>query len=535
MYLSLYSRQIKQGLLLLIVLLNFRAVSVYAEGDFVLEGVYEAAVDLPRILFLFKREPNGPPLEYLGEFVPNYGYLDTGASGILMSLETATDMGLSVDPDAEFVDVGIGGDEYFDVSEPLYIGTASYEVDDPENPDLYRLFGPWRFQVNQNEFDPLVGQIDLVGIPAMAGQIVIFNSAATNSLEYFSADIKDPCDPEIPEVDFEVVLRFEKFINPDDSRNIPPLPVMAYNPAIDNIMIDYDGASSSGSWLLDTGATVSLISVEQGVKLGLTDSNGEPIVTPAFSIFIGGVGGIVEIPGFEIDNLAVPTLSGYNLVFKNARICVHDIGVFDEDTGEFIILEGVFGSNFLCASYKTDDFSISTTVFDNIVMDTRKGLLGFDVNDLYSVPYCGDPNHPRPAGDLTGNCKVNFFDLYTFSKNWLRQDCNVGNDFCDNADIDQNEKVNLYDYAILAKDWGKSAFISRCGDMDNPWPVGDLSRDCSVDTMDLRIFTEEWLNECDWLNWNCRGCDFSSDAIVNFEDFGAMAENWFKGGRQGGI
>lgn len=528
MFSILHTWRIKPALLLLVVFLNFGAVSVYAEGDFVLEEVYEAAIDLPRILFLFKREPNGPPLEYEGEFVPNYGYLDTGASGILMSLETATDMGLSIDPNAEFVDVGIGGDEYFDVSEPLYIGTASYDIDDPYDIGVYKLSGPWRFQVNQNEFDPLVGQIDLVGVPAMAGQIITLNSAATNSLEYFSADIKDPCDSGIPEVDFEVALRFEKFINPSHPDNIPPLPVMAYNPVIDNIVIDYDGASSSGSWLLDTGAMISLISVEQAARLGLTDANGEPLITPAFSVFIGGVGGIVEIPGFEIDNLIVPTLSGYDLIFNKARLCVHDIAVFDEDTGDFIILDGVFGSNFLCASYKPDDFSISSTAFDNIVIDTRKGLLGFDVNDLYTVPHCGDSNHPRPAGDLTGDCKVNFVDLYSFSQNWLRQDCNVGNGFCDNADIDQNEKVNLYDYVILAEDWGKSAFITRCGDMDNPWPVGDFSRDCSVDVTDLRIFAEEWLNECDWLNWNCRGCDFSPDAIVNFEDFGAMAENWLK-------
>jgi len=58
--------------------------------------------------------------------------------------------------------------------------------------------------------------------------------------------------------------------------------------------------------------------------------------------------------------------------------------------------------------------------------------------------------------------------------------------------------------------------------MDNPWPVGDINRDCSVDIVDLRIFAEEWLNKCDWLNWNCRGCDFSSDGNVNFADFSTL-------------
>ena len=36
-------------------------------------------------------------------------------------------MQIAIDANAQFVDTGIGGDEYFDVSEPLYIGTADYE------------------------------------------------------------------------------------------------------------------------------------------------------------------------------------------------------------------------------------------------------------------------------------------------------------------------------------------------------------------------------------------------------------------------
>jgi hypothetical protein len=445
------SRSYRSYGLPVLILLLAEAACVYAEpNNFNIDGTFEAALDLPRILFILNREPNGPPLEVEGNFELNYAFLDTGASGILLSLETAESMGIAVEPNAQFVDTGVAGEEYFDVSEPLYIGTADYSAPDPYDLNIYTLAGPWRFQIKQTyaELDP----VDVLGIPVMAGKTAILDPAATNNLEYFSADIKEPNDPAIPQVDFKIALRFEKYIIPEDSRNIPPLPVLAYNPVIDNVTVEYNSITSTGSWLFDTGAMVSTISVAQGVELGLTDADGEPIVTPDFYVDVGGIGGSVLIPGFQIDNLIIPTLCGYNLVFNNARITVHDIGVFDETTGELIILDGIFGSNFLCATMNLDTWDISATPFDRIVIDTRNALLGFDVNDTYSLPTCDD------AG--------------------------------------------------------------------MPWPEGDLNRDLSIDFEDLRIFTDEWLNDCSWLNWNCRGADLNLDKIANFGDYAEFANNW---------
>ena len=45
---------VSQALLLLL------PICAVAE-DFVLDGMFEAAVDLPRIMFLLKRDPNGEP------------------------------------------------------------------------------------------------------------------------------------------------------------------------------------------------------------------------------------------------------------------------------------------------------------------------------------------------------------------------------------------------------------------------------------------------------------------------------------------
>jgi hypothetical protein len=502
------------------------AVAWAACEDFEIEGTYEASIDLPRILFLLKSSPNEPPLPIGEDFEINYAFLDTGASGILLSRETADYMQFDIDANAQYVDTGVGGDEYFDVSEPLYIGTADYEALDPYDPDIYYLNGLWRFQISREYAEWPMEPIDVLGIPVMAGRTVVLRPITDFNIfgededwPYFTADIKDPNDPNIPSVDFQVALRFEKYINPSNSQNIPPLPVLAYNPVIDNITIQRGGASSTGNWLFDTGGTVSIVSVVQGMALGLVDENGEPIVPPDFSVSIGGIGGEVEIPGFIIDKLSVPTLSGFNLVFINARVCVHDIGVLDEDSGDFIILDGIFGDNFICASMDTTTWDISSTPFDNIVIDTRNALLGFDVNSVYPLPNC-------QFTDLNADCIVGMGDLSILSQHWLRTDCNGSNDFCDGADINADGKVNFTDFILFSNEWLSRNCQYPCGSEKHPFSEADLTHDCCVDIYDLAIVVEEWLNSCDWLNFNCRGGDFDRDGILNLKDFSHFADNW---------
>ncbi len=495
--------------------------------DFEIEGTYEASIDIPKVWFLLKRSPNEPPIPFEGNFELNYAFLDTGASGILLSKETTEAMLIAIDANAQFVDTGVAGDEFFDVSEPLYIGTADYEALDPYNPDIYHLYPQWRFQVSQ-DYALLMGPIDVLGVPVMAGRTVVlrpitdfdfFDDSDEWELPFFTADIKDPNDPNIPATDFQVALRFEKYINPSNPQNIPPLPVLAYNPVIDNIIIEYNGISSAGNWLFDTGATVSIISVAQAAVLGLVDEDGEPIVPPDFNVPIGGIGGSVELPGFIIDKLSVPTLSGFNLVFINARVCVHDIGVLDEDTGDFVILDGVFGDNFICASMNMETWEISSTPFDNLVIDTQNALLGFDVNSVYPLPACR-------FTDLNNDCRVDTMDLSLFARHWQRTDCSGASGFCSGADIDSDGSVDFSDFVLFTGDWLKNECQYPCGSENNPRPCADLSHDCFVDIYDLAIFAEEWLNLCDWLNFNCRDADLARDGTVNFKDFTIFSNNW---------
>ena len=496
-------------------------------GDFNIDGTYEAALDLPRILFLLKRDPNGPALDYLGDFVPVMAFLDTGASGILLSKETAEALGVSTHPTAQYADIGVGGIEFFDISEPLYIAVNT--LDDPsyDNPDHYHLLsGPWRFQVSKDYAPWYSEAIDILGVPMMAGKVIVLDARGPSNLDYFMADIKEPNDAAIPSADFNVPLRFEKYITPSNPNNIPPLPILAYNPVIDNVTIEYNGSASTGTWLFDTGATISLISTNQGQVLGLVDSNSNPLITPDFYVPLGGIGGSVDVPGFQIDSLTVPTLAGYNMVFENARIGVHDIGFTDEDTGQQIILDGIFGSNFLCATMNLDTWNLADTPFYRIIIDMEKAILGFDVLGIYQLPICGDAYHTKPAGDITNDCRVNYYDIFALNENWLRNDCNSGNDFCNSADMNQNGSVDVEDYVLLANHWRESAFLKTCGDIDHPWPEGDFNRDCRVDMHDLQILAREWLNSCDALNWNCRGTDLYRDGSSNLKDYSEFADNF---------
>ena len=382
-------RQMKKTLLLLLVILLSAGQVFAARQDLVFSGVYEAAIDLPRIYFLVKQDTGRQPSNQKKEFELHYAFLDTGASGILLSSETAESMGVQLDAKAQYVDVGIGGKEYFNVSESLNICLAGMESQNPENQNAYKCFGPWRVQVKKEAAGLLGEPIDVIGMPVMVGNVAILHSGATNSLEYFAADIKRENDIKLPKVDFKVPLKLKKFTNPKDPCNIGPLPVSVGNPVIDDVILSYNGKSSKSTWLLDTGATVSLISSRQAKRLGLMDENGKTLATPAFSLPVGGIGAMTMVNGYEVDRLTIPTTGGYNLIFKNARIGVQDIKYFDIEKNAEVLIDGVFGSNFLCASAKMEGMlpsDVGETPFDNIVIDLRNNTLGFDLRENPKPP-----------------------------------------------------------------------------------------------------------------------------------------------------
>jgi hypothetical protein len=157
----------------------------------------------------------------------------------------------------------------------------------------------------------------------------------------------------------------------------------------------------------------------------------------------------------------VPTLNGFKLVYGNPYVGVSDIGIIDEETGEPIILDGVFGTNLLGFSYIINldmDFDIVMGPYNRIVLDTQRAILGFDVNDIYPLPenppdVCGDANHTWLEGDINRDCRTDIIDLGLLSYEWLNNSCNWLNWNCTGCDLNRDNKVNFKDMALLARNW----------------------------------------------------------------------------------
>ena len=97
-----------------------------------IEGVQPASLDQPRVNVLLRREPKGKPLaagakdakDAIGRVFNVEAFLDTGASGFVLSANTAKALGIrhetigrvqGADP-VVFEDVGVGGTDEFHVS-----------------------------------------------------------------------------------------------------------------------------------------------------------------------------------------------------------------------------------------------------------------------------------------------------------------------------------------------------------------------------------------------------------------------------------
>lgn len=416
--------------------------------------------DMPYIWALFRRSPAGDPLpdpQESGLLM----FFDSGASGILLSRETREALGILAEPNANFVDVGVGGEQDFEVSESLYIAMADCSLlEEPTENDFHEDLGPWRLMLTIDYTEDLQ-PIDIVGIPGMAGKSVVLTIEVVDLfgilIPYYVAQIMESNDPGIPELDIEVKVQFTNFLYTSHPNNQGPLPVLGYNPVIENIQIGYQGSSSVGDWLLDTGAQLSMMSTAQAQTLSLVDANGEPIVEPEFYQPIGGIGGEVLVPVFLIDMVSIPTLNGFELIYGNPYVGVLDIGTIDERTGEPIILDGIFGANFLGYSYDMD-LNIVMGPYDNIVFDTQRAILGFDVNDIYPVPetlpnQCGDAEHPWLESDINRDCRTDTNDLRMLSYEWLTNNCDWLNWNCAGCDLNRDSKVNLKDMAPLTGNW----------------------------------------------------------------------------------
>jgi hypothetical protein len=419
-------------------------------------------LDQPQINVIFRRTPDGTPLSY------NYGgdtymsvqaYYDTGASGILLSKETAEGLGIVKNTyngsTVVYSDVGVGGADNFHVSEQLYVNMASFDAGlDTSNPAVFtqQISNPVRTQIGINSADFGTDPIDVVGMPAMAGKVVVMDPRPVNDVVAFLSDpdwenlpedmnmhtyVYNPgtaykpatatTDPGIPTTNRHVKLSYGDFsrfttVTPAGAEG----PTLTHNPFIGpdpvakmagsttdttpGITISKNGHTTTGSFLLDTGAAASMISTTLAASLGVRYEDGirdptNPVLEiynsetetyetlpNQFQLTLSGIGGSVVASGFFLDSLLVPTMEAgnplsaddfKNLCFAGAPVLVSDISLQDPITHETLTLDGIFGMNYMVGSA---DMSgglyglCSTGVFDWLVFDEPNGVLGLELN-----------------------------------------------------------------------------------------------------------------------------------------------------------
>jgi hypothetical protein len=403
-----------------------------------IEGVQPAALDQPRVNLCIRREIKGKPLSAqnaLGGLVGGeestinvQAFLDTGASGIMISGKTADALGIrrmiikrnGQDHPVVFHDIGIGGSDAFGVSEKLFffMSPDSGEADDESEYTIR--YGPLRGQISTGGglIEMLTGGLDVAGMPLMKGKVIVLDPRPVNTFgDTIKVQITEPRNKQIPKTDLHVKLTyvdFKRFTRMEPAT--AEFPAIGANPMIgpdptgaaattapaparkggSAVVARHNGKQIAGTWLLDTGAAASIISKRAAAQLGVTYKQGtegsdSPKLegVPAeqqFALSVGGVGGMKKSAGFFLDSLTVPTREGQPIVYKPAPVLVLDISVQDPNTKQMVTLDGVFGMNFMVASafvaeagLMPDIKNLTQGPFEHIVFDEPAGVLGLKI------------------------------------------------------------------------------------------------------------------------------------------------------------
>ena len=336
----------------------------------------------PRVYVRIARGPSGPALvAAAGDQKTSAveAFLDTGASGIVLANNTATALGIEAELSANrspvsYEDVGVGGTEKFGVSEPVFLSLADYSSDiDGDTANYAKAVGPFRLQLKPtgDELDALTGGTDIVGMPAMQNKVIIHGPRATMAkLDKIKTSLVSPDNRAISSCDQNGSTDLYP-LRPHYSRITPAGsvgPNTAGNPMIgpdpfqpadhaSPVRVTYHGRATTLTMLLDTGSACSVISTAKAKELGVTYAYvGTTLLgipkAEQFSLPVGGIGGIKTSTGFYLDLLTLPAKTGDPIIYAKAPLLVSDITVVDTKTQKPFTLDGVFGMNFLVASWR---------------------------------------------------------------------------------------------------------------------------------------------------------------------------------------
>jgi len=347
--------------------------------EVVLPDVCTAAWDQPELYGLIK--DGNDILPFGSEDVAVEFFVDTGSSGVVLSKVIVDAFGIGwADFEGYYTETGIAGTEEGDVTRPFTIKlingslwTVPEDVTESDFDD-YGEFNLWARRIidELEEWDP----INIVGMPVISQRVMDIDPTPIAELDRLRTYLLPHGDPNIPtdQLNAHVALRLVNFL-PDEPPPGETFPSSADNPVIPNIVVRHGGNSSVGTWLLDTGASASFISIAQANAIGLTQYTSLDDILDAndydFSTEVGGIGGTAVVPGYLVDQVRVPTLEGLELVFEDIELLVIDVAGLD----------GVFGMNCLVPSLSLFREVDGPGYFERIVIDTANAVMGLDVFD----------------------------------------------------------------------------------------------------------------------------------------------------------
>lgn len=356
------------------------------------------ALDQPRVAMeLIKDVDPGPgeQWESVGPSIFNTFLLDTGANSVLAMATAVADMGnppIPYETEYKYEELGVGGTHEMDISAVYrldFAGTSGVRNTLPDtrilsDPDKdFSIFGPW----------------GIVGMPAMVNRVTSFDmtgwSGGGTGLEdlymkvAFAGEVPAETVPPAESHRYKIQVDNDPSfdvsagqVNPGD-----PFPVWADVPFL-TATPTHHGVGQEGSFLLDTGAQISVISPELAIDIGL-DSSGDGELDEDDDSFVtrqqvGGVGGMINAPVFAIDEVHVPAkrdISGEDveLVWTDLQWLVLDIhpsihGVFGQD----LITSGWFHAFFYPGQ---PDGYIDKVHLDFREMENGTGTVYLDLNE----------------------------------------------------------------------------------------------------------------------------------------------------------
>ena len=386
-------------------------------------------------------------------------WFDTGASGDLIAYTVASDLAIPTTGET-FSDIGIGGTEDFDISQPtellLVPSTRQSTYGDLAYADLigsYSSYGDFNLQLRQEERwldEALMGYYNIIGTPVLNNYVM---RVRPNSLVhqfdlsllggpypmlYMETDLLSALPTGLPpNLTIEIPLVYNNYVPPD-----PPISA-ATNPVIPGVKLA-DALSgmvptTGREWLFDSGASVSIISKSVATEVGL-NANTPPVSTAQ----IGGIGGAITMFGYEIDELILPSTDENQLIFTDAVLYVID---WDNPADLPAGLDGIFGMNLIDKSI--DDAS------DGFFIDWLGFIHPEYLTDSPFSEWYVDPFGSQLVlvlelpGDVDNDGYVGGTDLTAIINNWGMTGASR-----EDGDLNGDGTVSGPDYTEIISYWG---------------------------------------------------------------------------------